>query len=551
MSDEIRPWDPDHDRASRLCDEANELKDAGERIHAERLLREAVSLDPSSSRPHVLLGALLGDTPAGLRAGIRELRRALELSPDDPRALTRLGSLLMQNGRYAEAEPMLERSLALRPTPWTCVYLGVCVAALRRQEAALAYYRQALDLDPDYEEAEYNLGCLLRFSDPSAAERHFRRAVEIDPVYTLAWGELGHVLLVQGRTREAAEALDRAVTLGPEHVWHQLRLAVTLARSGSLSEADQHMRAALQLRHSVTSQEHLECLKSELAAERAEPWSRLYRAFLLGRRFDHDRALALLEGAPEHSLFQSLRAALRADQALWAVLDAQPSDDPAGAIARLELAVGQEPTHPEAWEELGKRRYGLAVDVEAGRRRSEIPLAELLFQAKQALETSLSLAPDRPFAHLYLGLTHKKNGLPDLAEAELRRAAALGDEGVHGAVLGDHLADLDRFEEAEAVLERTLEDYPECAMAWCDYGRTLIRDRHPAGDRNLLGASRAFERAVELEPDRADYHYRLGNALSCLDAGDLDRARAHLKRCIELRPDHEKAIAALADIERA
>ncbi|MBL4848019.1 MAG: tetratricopeptide repeat protein [Planctomycetes bacterium] len=132
----------------------------------------------------------------------------------------------------------------------------------------------------------------------------------------------------------------------------------------------------------------------------------------------------------------------------------------------------------------------------------------------------------------------------------MRRATELGTDGVCFAVLGDYLADLDRFEEAEAIFTQTLEDYPKCAMAWRDYGRALIRDRHPRGEQNLLQAAEAFERAAELEPERAENHYRLADALSCLHSGFLPRAKDHLERCLELRPDHQKARTALVELER-
>lgn len=351
---DLTSWSPDRDRAHRLCEEARDREAAGTTDEAERLYREAIALEPDWGEPRISLGSLLGDTPGTRRAGIREVQRGLELGPESSRALVRLGSLLMEDARCAEAEPVLLRALALAPNSSTCVYLGVCAETLGRRDEAMAFYRQALDLDPENDLALYDLGCLLRFEDPPAAEASFRRALEIDPLYAVAWGELGRVLLLQERIGEALEALERSVGLRPAHHWHQLRRAVTLLRVGRAAAANPHLLMALQLRHADTTREHHECLRSALATERTEPWSRLYRAYLLGRRGDFDEALKLVEGAPDDAPLQTLTRALLADRALWRVLDDE-QQDLAERTGLLELAVDQEPAHPEAWEELGRR----------------------------------------------------------------------------------------------------------------------------------------------------------------------------------------------------
>ena len=52
----------------------------------------------------------------------------------------------------------------------------------------------------------------------------------------------------------------------------------------------------------------------------------------------------------------------------------------------------------------------------------------------------------------------------------------------------------------------------------------------------------AYEKALELEPEMARAHYRLG--LAYLSAGELERARNHLTRFIELQPEDPEAATA-------
>lgn len=59
-------------------------------------------------------------------------------------------------------------------------------------------------------------------------------------------------------------ALPQSVTIDAEEVWHELRLCMCLLAPGRAVEAEEHILAALKLRHTDTC-EHLECLGSVLA----------------------------------------------------------------------------------------------------------------------------------------------------------------------------------------------------------------------------------------------------------------------------------------------
>lgn len=476
------------------------------------------------------------------RAKIRKYEGVLDRTPDDSALLTRLGGLLLDEGRRAEAERVLQRSFDLQPEPWTSVYLGACVAELGRDDEACVWYQRALELDPDYEEAEYNLGCQRRFDDPSAAERHFRRAIEIDPEYALAWGQLGHLLLLQGRFEEALAALERSVELDPDEMWHQLCLAVALTWAERLADADRHLRVALRLRHGQPPREDRRCLASSLATDPA-PWGRLYRSFLLGQRDDFDAALALF-GESGCAPLQTMERALRADQAFWEAMD---QDDSQAAQSLVELALELDPEHAFAWEELGQLRYGLAIRIEKEQPASR-ELTNALAHARDALETALALAPGLPFAHVWLGLVHQLGGAIEAAEIALRRAVQIGDGGVFGAVLGDFLAHIERFDEAEEVFERTLLDFPDCSMTLRDYGRALLHEHHPQADQNHGRALAAFERAVEFEPESAANHQWLAEGL-VICGGSPTRAKAHVERSLALRPNHRATLELRDEID--
>ena len=545
-------WDPDRDRAGKLQEEAFRLDEAGERSRAIELCREAVALDPGNFRVRTFLGTLLGESPSQRREGIRVLRGALESFPDNPIVLASLGRLVQEDGGNEEAYGLLQRSLALSARSTTCIYLGVTASALNRDQQAQLHYRRALEIEPDDDEAHYNLGCQLRFEDPAAAERHFRRAVEIDPLYSIAWGQLGHVLLLAGRDSEAADALHRSISLEPEDFWHRLRLALVLGRLERWADARPHLQHALRLRHLASGAyptgEVVDCLESGLASDRSAVWGRIYHAVLLDLHGDFDAALGLLEGVPKRAGHAELSRAIRADQAM-ARAEGLDADQSELVLELLEFAVAQEPTHPGAWETLGERLYRIGIGVRFGGSNLEFDATEHFERAQRALDQAIALNPDAAFSHTWLGLVHKQLGDADTAEAELRRAIECGSDPVHAVILGDHFVNLGRFGEAEAIFEQTLEDYPECGLTWRSYGIALMVSGNPGRKRNKGRALHAFEKAVELDPETAESHYRLGNLLACKGAKHLPRAKALLERSLVLKPDHSLARENLADVE--
>ena len=98
---------------------------------------------------------------------------------------------------------------------------------LDRHEQAVAAYREAVRLQPEFPSARNNLGnALVAVGDWAGAEEQFVIAVRQDPAYPDAHCNLGLVRLRQGRADEAAACFRRALELEPGHA----RAAALLAR---------------------------------------------------------------------------------------------------------------------------------------------------------------------------------------------------------------------------------------------------------------------------------------------------------------------------------
>jgi tetratricopeptide (TPR) repeat protein len=125
---------------------------------------------------------------------------------------------------------------------------AVDLAAKGQDEAAIATWKQALDLDPDDAKAQYNLGTtLLRKGRLDEAITHLQEAVEAKPEFGDAQNHLGGALLRSGKLDDAITHFQAAVDVDPSSGDAQNNLGGALLEKGSADEAIPHLQRAAEL----------------------------------------------------------------------------------------------------------------------------------------------------------------------------------------------------------------------------------------------------------------------------------------------------------------
>lgn len=98
---------------------------------------------------------------------------------------------------------------------------------------AVRYYREILELSPDWIEAHINLGvALYQLGDVDAAREAFRKAVQLDPSNGICRYNLGCVLEEQGEIDEAIRHLRCASRVLPNHADARFNLALAYEKRG-------------------------------------------------------------------------------------------------------------------------------------------------------------------------------------------------------------------------------------------------------------------------------------------------------------------------------
>jgi tetratricopeptide (TPR) repeat protein len=113
----------------------------------------------------------------------KTVNRAMALDPDDPATLYVLGLLRYRQERLDEALDALSRSAKLNDKKAsTQNFLGCVLADKGLRPQAETAFRKALQLEPDYSDAHYNLAFIYATEKPASPELarwHYKRAVDL------------------------------------------------------------------------------------------------------------------------------------------------------------------------------------------------------------------------------------------------------------------------------------------------------------------------------------------------------------------------------------
>ncbi|WP_126226959.1 tetratricopeptide repeat protein [Burkholderia ambifaria] len=379
----------------------------------------------------------------------------LHAQPGQPDAMHFLGLLACQLKQYDAGLALMERSLAARPDASYFNNLGNMLRECGRLDDAIAHYRRAVALRPDYPEAHNNLGNALRDArDPAEAMQSCSRAIELRPGYAEAYNNLGNVLQDLGELDAAAASYGKAIAFHPAYAEAHSNLGNVLRAQERHADAIMHYRRAIELNPALRV---------------------AHRGLAIALRATDD-----FDGALEHA-----RAGLEPDDAeghctLGRSLRSMNDFD--GAARLFERACEIDPGYAPAWCRLGELRC------------QQGEYEESLRLCRHAIE----LDPELADAYNFLGLAY--HNLDRMAASELSHRHAIDlnpDDADAHHNLAAALFRLDKLDEAMSEYRIAQE-----------LGVDPVKIQLTLGDilwakRDFTGAVAAFREAVEHDPHRA------------------------------------------------
>jgi predicted Zn-dependent protease len=442
----------------------------------------------------------------------QKYRELLEAVPDEPGLLMNLGMALAMAGREADAIAPLERAVARNPKLLPAhLFLGSSYLARGEFGKAIAPLERVVAAQPsDIEHRRMLARAYVGAGRPSDAVRQLRRITELHPKLPAGWYSLGHAY--NAVTQQAMGTFDSEP---PDSPWRRLLLADALHADGRLTdafalyrEAQAQLPSMLNIHDSIAriyeQTDHGDWAAEERRRGTLAPAGCAKRPALCEFRAGrYQKALAVaLAGDDRESRYWRTRAANELALAAFKRLDDLPDSRErrevratlaraqrryVDAIAELKMALTFAPGDLGLLDDLGTSYY-FARDYE---------------QAAKTLAPVLEASPD-----------------------DVRLLT----------VYGDSLLNLQRSDEAIALLRRAVDRDPRNGMARSILGRAFVQKGEFAAAIPLIEPQLG-------EDQDGSLHLQLARAFAGI--GQQEKSEALLMRGQELqRAAQERADAA-------
>jgi tetratricopeptide (TPR) repeat protein len=442
-----------------------------------------------------------------------ELRRAVELAPDDASYLTSLGGVLGMQQKLEEANVYFERAVKSDPND----------ATARRNLAA----------------NEWRLG---RFKQAQANLEHLLRVAPQDKTATLLLGMVAENEHAYARAAKLLAAVPDLVEQRPESIaalasshYHTGRreeahklLEALLSRTGPAEGIFVAAGVAAQAEDYGIAEKLLESIRSSYPDKVTLAYNRALVQFRTQRIAESQKTLL------------DLVSTGRATSEIYRLLGQcyEKENHPDDAARAFENAIRLEPTAESNYRDLlsiliSGKRLPAALEL-AHKTAQAFPRSEPAYRAKGLVEMKMDLFTD--------------------AVGSYRRALELNPHSLEAAVgLASAKWSAGTRAEAEGEFQRLLKQHPRNASVYEAYGTLLVNGA--TDDATGERAAALLEKAVELDSSRPEPHYQLGmldlnKSPGSASPDSLQKALEQLETAARLGLNESKIHYALARVYR-
>jgi len=535
--------------------------------------KQALRLEPRLAEAHFDLG-LVRQSQQQLPAAVNEFRLALQYDPALLQAHCALGSSLTDP---TEADAEYRKALAKDPQ-LVCALDGIAQVLVkeRRYDAAIDYWRRALQIQPDATDLQLALATAtykaakareanglpaLDGAGVADAIRLLTDLIKSHPDLTAAHFTLGNIYANERRNREAADEYQEVTRRNPSDTLALAAQVKALIDASAYTEALAPAREYVRRKPNDSSgrvmlgtvyQQMGDYAKAvpelELGAAKApEDFEARYQlGLVLARMGKPDQALPHLQKAvalkpgdrsAQYQLVAVLRSLGQAQQATQIVgqLRKEQSDESLnsqlateGTKANELLQSGKPADAAQIYRHMleenpdsGQTAYNLALALEA---TNDTKGAEDIL--RKAIERDPMLAK----LHAELGqlelaqgdLQSAQKSLQSALDLEPQLAEARGNLAMVYAKNGDLVS-------AEKLLRQTIEDDPKYKEGFLNLGLILARQNRRSE------AEEELNKAVALAPNDPAFLSAVGKAK--MQMGKLNEGIALLQKVVDLAPD--------------
>jgi len=467
---------------------------------------------------------------------LNSYRRLVDLGLADPDYRLRIGHLFLQNRAWDQAESVY-RDVNKSDPNFESAYLALAAVSKARKDtlAAVRWYRQALTLQPSFEDVKSELrGYLERSGRLDEAITVYQDLVRRDSTNITDQLQLGQYYFQKGDTTGAIKWIEQVIARYPQSERAYLALGALRRAQKDTAAAEQAYRSGLA--QNIYFLDVRRRLRDLLAAQRR--W---------------DEAISLYDP------LKNIDTTYVGSRIEIANLLAQKGDTTQAILQCEELAK----LHGDDWRvpfTLG-RLYFMKSDNRAARShfektlqlRDDLPLIWVLrgvnflqMDSLAAAEDNFSKAaekfPEDPEVLYYLGFVYNREKKTDQAIEYMEKAQQVEEDNpttlLALAALYDERKDHTR---AEVLYEKLLKLNPSSAMVLNNYAYHLA-----VRNLRLPQAREMIDRALTADSTNAAYWDTAG--WIDFQLGDYASAKQKIEKSIALQGDSAEVVEHLGDV---
>ena len=237
---------------------------------AKEAARKALAIDDSLADAHLALAVVAQWYDWDWATAEREFKRAIELSPRDPRPHCWYSWFLAPMGRHGEA--LAEAKLGQQLDPVSAeanTFVGSVLVFARQYDQAIEQLPTAIDLDRAYWFSHYFLGRAYEQKGrlPEAIVE-FQRALDLEKDNAENWANLGHAYALAGKKDEALKIIDHLKELSASAYIAPYNIAAVHAGLGDKDQAFAYLDRAYSERSALlalylTNDPRMDSLRSD------------------------------------------------------------------------------------------------------------------------------------------------------------------------------------------------------------------------------------------------------------------------------------------------
>ena len=234
---------------------------------AKDAVLRALALDGSLAEAHVALAEVYWWGDWNFVAAEQELKKAMELSPNEPTIQIEYANFLARLGRFDEANALSNRALQVdSSSPFVTGNLGSILYFSRQSDRLIEHAKKLIELDPNSYQGHTWLGrAYMQKGLYDQAIRELQRVV--DPQSGDGLAQLGYAYAMAGRKSEALKIVTELDALGQRRYSSPIRIACIYAGLGDKERAFEWLERGFAGKSDHLTQLKTECMFDSLRAD--------------------------------------------------------------------------------------------------------------------------------------------------------------------------------------------------------------------------------------------------------------------------------------------